>query len=33
MVFAALGKLLETDIHAISVRAGATEEELLKKGN
>jgi BolA protein len=33
MVFAALGKLLETDIHAISVRAGATEEELSKKEN
>jgi BolA protein len=30
MVYAALGPLLETDIHALSVHAAATEAELLK---
>lgn len=29
MVFEALDSLLETDIHALSVRAAATEAELL----
>jgi BolA protein len=29
MVFAALKSLLETDIHALSVRAAASEAELL----
>ena len=29
MVYAALSKLLETDIHAISVRAAASEAELM----
>ena len=29
MVFAALGNMLETDIHALSVRAAASEAELL----
>lgn len=29
MVFAALDTMMETDIHALSVRAAATEAELL----
>jgi BolA protein len=29
MVYAALDMLMHTDIHALSVRAAATEEELL----
>ena len=29
MVFAALGNMLETDIHALSVRAAASEAELI----
>ena len=29
MVYAALGSLMKTDIHAVSVRAAATEAELL----
>jgi BolA protein len=33
MVYKVLDSLLKTDIHALSVRAAATEEDLLKKGN
>lgn len=32
MVFEALDSLLETDIHALSVRAAASETELLEQG-